>query len=146
MRSSIMFWSVGGQVGCTIKTSEPRTFSPIWKLNSPSEKRSVLALPRSQLKCEQISFASSGCAFPEKIFTLPVTLIGCRQPVAGCTRSVPGRTDLGRPPTQKEKAALSQTKPHSDCEMAGAEGFEPANAGSKGRCLTTWRRPNYSRN
>src|SRR5688500_16995793 len=26
--------------------------------------------------------------------------------------------------------------------MAGAEGFEPTNAGSKDRCLTTWRRPN----
>src|SRR4051812_30888842 len=25
--------------------------------------------------------------------------------------------------------------------MAGAEGFEPTNAGSKDRCLTTWRRP-----
>jgi hypothetical protein len=26
--------------------------------------------------------------------------------------------------------------------MAGAEGFEPSNNGSKVRCLTTWRRPN----
>ena len=26
--------------------------------------------------------------------------------------------------------------------MAGAEGFEPSNAGIKIRCLTTWRRPN----
>ncbi len=25
---------------------------------------------------------------------------------------------------------------------AGAAGFEPADVGSKGRCLTTWRRPN----
>ena len=25
--------------------------------------------------------------------------------------------------------------------MAGADGFEPANVGSKNRCLTTWRRP-----
>src|SRR5690349_24388049 len=25
--------------------------------------------------------------------------------------------------------------------MAGAAGFEPANAGTKNRCLTTWRRP-----
>ncbi len=24
---------------------------------------------------------------------------------------------------------------------AGAEGFEPSNRGSKGRCLTAWRRP-----
>ena len=26
--------------------------------------------------------------------------------------------------------------------MAGEEGFEPSNGGSKGRCLTTWRLPN----
>ena len=25
--------------------------------------------------------------------------------------------------------------------MAGAEGFEPPNVGTKIRCLTTWRRP-----
>ena len=25
--------------------------------------------------------------------------------------------------------------------LAGAAGFEPANAGTKNRCLTTWRRP-----
>jgi hypothetical protein len=27
---------------------------------------------------------------------------------------------------------------------AGAAGFEPADVGSKGRCLTTWRRPNLA--
>ncbi len=29
--------------------------------------------------------------------------------------------------------------------LAGAAGFEPANAGTKNRCLTTWRRPNEPR-
>src|SRR3954469_7154613 len=28
--------------------------------------------------------------------------------------------------------------------LAGAAGFEPANAGIKSRCLTTWRRPSRS--
>lgn len=27
-------------------------------------------------------------------------------------------------------------------KMAGVAGFEPANAGTKNRCLTTWRHPN----
>jgi hypothetical protein len=27
-------------------------------------------------------------------------------------------------------------------KLAGAEGFEPSNGGSKGRCLTIWLRPN----
>lgn len=30
-------------------------------------------------------------------------------------------------------------------KLAGAAGFEPANAGIKSRCLTTWRRPNEAR-
>src|SRR5215217_4387272 len=58
-----------------MKTSVPRTFSPIWKLNSPSENRSVLAFPRSQPISLQISSASGRLAFPEKIFIVPVTLI-----------------------------------------------------------------------
>jgi len=28
--------------------------------------------------------------------------------------------------------------------LAGAPGFEPGNVGTKNRCLTTWRRPNYA--
>ena len=30
---------------------------------------------------------------------------------------------------------------HNTEELAGAAGFEPANGGTKSRCLTTWRRP-----
>src|SRR6266480_4526395 len=30
---------------------------------------------------------------------------------------------------------------HNAVKLAGAAGFEPANAGTKNRCLTTWRRP-----
>ena len=30
--------------------------------------------------------------------------------------------------------------------LAGEEGFEPSNGGSKGRCLTTWRLPNGMQN
>ena len=30
------------------------------------------------------------------------------------------------------------------CSLAGAPGFEPGNADTKNRCLTTWRRPNES--
>ena len=33
---------------------------------------------------------------------------------------------------------------HSPC-LAGAAGFEPANAGVRDRCLTTWRHPNIGR-
>ena len=29
--------------------------------------------------------------------------------------------------------------------LAGTAGFEPANAGTKTQCLTTWRRPNIAR-
>jgi hypothetical protein len=90
--SSIRFASVGGQVDCTIKTSPPRTFSSIWKLNSPSEKRSVNARPMSQLSWRQISSANLGFAFPEKILMPPVVLIrslpiaDCQLPIAEAKR------------------------------------------------------------
>src|SRR5215216_138657 len=73
--SSIRCASVGGQVGCTMKTSPPRTFSSIWKLNSPSEKRSAYAFPMSQLSWRQISSANLGFALPEKTLIPPVVLI-----------------------------------------------------------------------
>ena len=43
MSSSMRFVSVGAQVGWMIKTSLPRTLSPIWMLISPSLKRFILA-------------------------------------------------------------------------------------------------------
>src|SRR5262245_43546140 len=36
---------------------------------------------------------------------------------------------------------MRQTESLPDIKLAGAEGFEPTNAGSKDRCLTTWLRP-----
>ncbi len=43
--SSIRFSLTGRQVGWTMKTSEPRTFSSIWQKVSPSEKLKAVELP-----------------------------------------------------------------------------------------------------
>lgn len=75
--NSIKCASVGGQVGCTMKTSPPRTFSSIWKLNSPSEKRSAKARPISQPRCFAISSANFGFALPQNTLMPPVVLIKC---------------------------------------------------------------------
>src|SRR5437016_9399865 len=40
------------------------------------------------------------------------------------------------------QAQITDRKSVPLLKLAGAEGFEPTNAGSKDRCLTTWRRPN----
>src|SRR6185436_21170808 len=96
--NSIRCASVGGQVGCTMKTSPPRTFSSIWKLNSPSEKRSGYALPMSQVKWRQISSASLGFAFPEKFLMPPVVLIASvhfRLPIADCQFFDSGSFQIG---------------------------------------------------
>ena len=37
-----------------------------------------------------------------------------------------------------------ESKDSKSAVMAGTAGFEPANVGVKGRCLTAWRRPPYS--
>ena len=142
--SSIRFASVGGQVDWTINTSPPRTFSSIWKLNSPSENRSVKARPISQLSWRQISSANLGFAFPEKILMPPVVLmrslpiVDCRLPIAHAKRK-------GQRATNSWHFALCSQSAignwQSAMDLAGAGGFEPTNAGSKDRCLTTWLRP-----
>ena len=38
-----------------------------------------------------------------------------------------------------------KTPPGCKKFLAGTAGFEPANAGTKTQCLTTWRRPNIAR-
>ena len=45
IKSSIRFSFTGGQVGCTMKTSRPRTFSMISTLISPSLKRPTVMRP-----------------------------------------------------------------------------------------------------
>src|SRR5262245_53998971 len=53
-----------------MKTSPPRTFSNIWKLNSPSGKRVVFARPSSIPRYWQISSANKRWALPENICRL----------------------------------------------------------------------------
>ena len=53
--SSIRFSLTGSQVGWTMKTSEPRTFSSIWQNVSPSEKLNAETLPASRFRYSQIS-------------------------------------------------------------------------------------------
>src|ERR1700754_860954 len=49
----------------------------------------------------------------------------------------PRRTSIGGESVSRSKILRIR--------LAGAAGFEPANAGTKNRCLTTWRRPNTCR-
>ena len=74
--------------------------------------------------------------------------VGDQWSVVGGRWSVSIRTDNWPPTTDqgKQKSDLFAQIAFRFYEMAGAEGFEPANAGSKDRCLTTWLRPNYFRN
>ena len=117
-------------------------FSPIWKLNSPSENRSVLAFPRSQTISAQISLANAGCALPEKILTFPVTLIKRTKRTTNLSlfSTLCHATNQSLSSKKKKRLRFKQSR-IPICEMAGAGGIEPTNAGSKNRCLTTWLRP-----
>ena len=66
--NSIKCRSTGVQVGCTAKTSAPRTFSRICRRISPSEKGSTSAAPSVQPSEAQILPANAGLALPVKIF------------------------------------------------------------------------------
>jgi hypothetical protein len=59
--------------------------------------------------------------------------------------STPG-TWLQSPPEGPDCGGESRLEINGvDEGLAGAAGFEPANAGTKNRCLTTWRRPSMAR-
>ena len=63
--SSSIRWSfAGGHVGCTMKTSRPRTFSISSTLTSPSLKRPTWARPSGTCRCRAMSCASCGFALP----------------------------------------------------------------------------------
>ena len=47
MNISIRLWFVGGEVGCTMNTSSPRTFSSIFTNVSPSGNGVIVHLPSS---------------------------------------------------------------------------------------------------
>src|SRR6185369_17481031 len=86
----------------------------------------------SHVRWRQISSANLGFALPENILIPPVVLIASnhfRLPIADC---------------QFENCSVFQLaigNRKSAIVLAGAGGFEPTNAGSKDRCLTTWLRP-----
>jgi hypothetical protein len=59
---------------------------------------------------------------------------------AVCCRDVTDTVITGQK-NSPEKAAEWLPGETASSGFAGAAGFEPADVGSKGRCLTTWRRP-----
>ena len=94
-------------------------FSSIWNDTSVSGNRRSRACPSGMPKCPAISPAKSGCALPAKTFSSP------------------------KPPSCRHPRALHAVVPSGSSapQLAGAEGFEPSNTGSKVPCLTTWPRP-----
>jgi hypothetical protein len=60
---------VGGAVGCTTKTSSPRTFSSIRINVSPSGNGLIVHLPSSMPMELQMDRARGSLAVPQKIFT-----------------------------------------------------------------------------
>jgi hypothetical protein len=56
----------GGHVGCTTKTSVPRTFSLTCTNTSPSEKRETSASASGRWRYFAISSVRGRLAFPEK--------------------------------------------------------------------------------
>ena len=116
--SSIKLSFAGGQVGCTMNTSRPRTFSINSTLTSPSLNRPT-------------------CARPKRHVQMPGDLLRQqRVRVAGEHARWSNRTLYF--------ATYIQRNPR--LELAGVEGFEPPYGGIKTRCLTAWRHPNLKIN
>src|SRR6186713_1689528 len=118
--SSIRFSLTGGPVGCTTKTSAPRTLSWIWNHTSPSEKRARWARPRGTL-------SERAMASPRVGWAVPVNTRSSRDIAFRAANPHPTSRPVPPPPRAR---------------LAGAEGFEPSYTGFKAPCLTAWRRPN----
>ncbi len=67
--SSMRVSLTGGQVGCTTKTSAPRTFSFTCTKTSPSENRETSASEMGSRRYWAISSASARFALPENSFS-----------------------------------------------------------------------------
>ena len=111
--SSIRFSLTGGPVGCTTKTSAPRTLSWIWNQTSPSLKRGEVGAAEGHAQEAGDGLAQRGVRAPGEDPQLSTH---------APRRSLP-----------------FVRRPH---RLAGAEGFEPSNTGSKAPRLTAWPRPN----
>src|SRR6185369_5398036 len=61
------------------------------------------------------------------------------EPIAAQLQSV--RTPARHPLHVRPQRWPLRPELAANLRLAGAAGFEPANAGTKNRCLTTWRRP-----
>ena len=86
--NSIRLSLVGGQVGCTMNTSRPRTFSLISTLTSPSLNRPTLARPTGKCRWRAMSCANAGLALPLNSARVSASTI--RVPsVASCPIAVP---------------------------------------------------------
>src|ERR1044072_1353675 len=97
----------------------------------------------SQVRWRQISSANLGFALPEKILIPPVVLIRSL-PISDCQLSALPISNCRLPIYLSLRHAVSKIGNRQLAignNLAGAGGFEPTNAGSKDRCLTTWLRP-----
>jgi hypothetical protein len=70
INSSMRFSFTGGQVGCTTKTSRPRTSSSMRTEISPSGKFDSVALPSGSPRTAAMLSDSRGLALPLKTLSL----------------------------------------------------------------------------
>src|ERR1043165_9300082 len=126
----------GAQVGCTMNTSLPRTFSITSTITSPSENRPITALPSGTPRFFATDCARSGFEFPVNTITLSNgTCVSARTILVGLV----GVPVIIRRHLYIETTLLQDFQPSI---LVGVPGFEPGNAGIKIRCLAAWRHPN----
>ena len=75
VRTSIRLSFVGEQVGCTINTSRPRTFSSNSTAISPSENLPTEARPKDISRCLATLSANAGLALPVNTIKLSYAAI-----------------------------------------------------------------------
>jgi lipoprotein len=91
-------------------------------------------------KISAATFGGSGCEQPvEQGFALISFSTSCHSLEIGSSKLVKVSQNL------TDKKSPKRAIIYACSNLAGTAGFEPANAGTKTQCLTTWRRPTIAR-
>src|SRR5581483_3966163 len=125
--SSMMFSLTGGQVGCTTKTSRPRTSSSMRARNSPSGKFCRVILPSESPRHCAIFSASAIFARPLNTFSL---LLYCMVWIQGAEATVITRKNhhdlLFKPSTSGGNCIFKPTR--MNCQQGRGRFFGPITA------------------
>lgn len=129
-------------VSCSYRIKKTRTVKPFsaiqcgFEIGEPSGIRTPDTLLKRQVLCRLSYWVRSKKFCAEYEIKSYAVMAG----TAGFAFQRESHGGSNNPPDYSQEPPF-ESKDSKSAIMAGTAGFEPANVGVKGRCLTAWRRP-----